>query len=85
VPLLSNALFAVDDFLLLFAAISLGRPTRFTGLYRSNLDSTLLKGDGLSNWWFYPVGVISDAYKPSMPGPVDSVTSEIILLARKFC
>jgi hypothetical protein len=84
-PLLSNALFAVDDFLLLFAAISLGRPTRFIGLYLSNLDSTLLKGDGQSDRWFYPVGVISDAYKTTMPGPVESFVSEIILHARKFC
>jgi len=85
VPLLSNALFAVDDFQLLFAAISLGRPTRFIGLYLSNLDSTLLKGDGQSDRWFYPVGVISDAYKTTMPGPVESFVSEIILQARKFC
>jgi hypothetical protein len=86
VPLLSNALFLVDYFLLLFSAISLGNPLRFVGLFPSNMYNTsLLKGDGQSDKWFYPVGVSSNLFAPQMPGPAEVKTSEVILLARKFC
>jgi hypothetical protein len=81
-----DALFPVDYFLFLFSVISLGNPLRFVGLFPNNIyDTSLLKGDGAPSLWFYPVGVSSNLWAPQMPGPAKLKTSEIILLARKFC
>ena len=68
-----------------FSAIKLDYPDLFGGI-KWNGNQTLMDGYTVRGYWYYPVGIIWDEYRPYFPGPHNILDiAEVQLFIKKDC